>query len=79
MSTDIKNYIAQYAFVRNANPIPAGTSNAPPADSIKVAYNRAPDGYVKPVFLWIITAKRYRLCASDNPPKMKREWLVKKQ
>jgi hypothetical protein len=46
VSTDIKNFIAQYAYVRNMDPIPAGTPNAPQANSIKVAYNRAPDGYV---------------------------------
>lgn len=41
---DIKNYIAQYAYARKSNPIPAGAEDAPDPDSIKVIYNRAPDG-----------------------------------
>lgn len=48
VSTDIKNYIAEYAYVRNQNPLPPASSlpfqyTLPAADTMKVAYNRAPD------------------------------------
>jgi hypothetical protein len=46
-ATDMKSYIANFAYRRSANPIPQMPPRyrpVPPADSIIVAYNRAPDG-----------------------------------
>ena len=46
VATDMKAYLARYAYVRSANPVqnlPNGYP-APAAGSIIVAYNRAPDG-----------------------------------
>jgi hypothetical protein len=57
VGTDMKRYITRYAYQRRANPLPANIATiydtVPPANSIIVAYNRAPD----------------ELCAASAPPK----------
>lgn len=53
VAKSMKDYIIQYAFRRNDNPIHADAQHPPPPERIIVPYNQAPEG----------------LCSSDRPNK----------